>query len=181
MKAQQYRALTYHTSNSRKCVGVHGSSAVLSSYHTSNSCKCMGVNGEALQLHAVYKKLHFLLQVMREFVSVLQVMQRVSERAMGLYDAIIITKVPSYSVLAGLHYGIIYPISILDIILHLCCHGNRKSILGTHLTYKWSTFTNNSNNNNSTFTNNNNNNSTFTNNNSERKVLICRYVTVRTE
>ena len=33
----------------------------------------MGVNGEALQLHAVYKKLYFLLQVTRESVSVLQV------------------------------------------------------------------------------------------------------------
>jgi len=34
----------------------------------------MGVNGEALQLHAVYKKLYFLLQVTWESVSVLQVM-----------------------------------------------------------------------------------------------------------
>ena len=42
-------------------------------YHTSNSRKRMGVNGEALQLHAVYKKPYFLLQVMRESVSVLQV------------------------------------------------------------------------------------------------------------
>ena len=34
----------------------------------------MGVNGEALQLHTVYKKRHyFLLQVMRESVSVLLV------------------------------------------------------------------------------------------------------------
>ena len=33
----------------------------------------MGVNGEALQLHAVYKKLYFLLQVTQESVSVLQV------------------------------------------------------------------------------------------------------------
>ena len=32
-------------------------------YHTSNSCECMGVNGEALQLHTVYKKPYFLLQV----------------------------------------------------------------------------------------------------------------------
>ena len=32
-------------------------------YHTSNSRECMGVNGEALQLHAVYKKAYFLLQV----------------------------------------------------------------------------------------------------------------------
>ena len=52
----------------------------------------MGVNGEALQLHAVCKKPYFLLQVMRESVSVLQVMResvsgttshvRASERAM---------------------------------------------------------------------------------------------------
>ena len=42
-------------------------------YHTSNSRECMGVNGEALQLHAVYKKPYFLLQVTQESVSVLQV------------------------------------------------------------------------------------------------------------
>ena len=35
----------------------------------------MGVNGEALQLHAVYKKPYFLLQVTRESVSVLKVTQ----------------------------------------------------------------------------------------------------------
>ena len=35
----------------------------------------MGANREALQLCAVYKKLYFLLQVMRESVSVLQVTQ----------------------------------------------------------------------------------------------------------
>ena len=39
----------------------------------SNSRECMGVNGEALQLHTVYKKPYFLLQVKREFVSVLQI------------------------------------------------------------------------------------------------------------
>ena len=33
----------------------------------------MGVNGEALQLHAVYKMLYFVLQVTQESVSVLQV------------------------------------------------------------------------------------------------------------
>ena len=33
----------------------------------------MGVNGEALQLRTVYKKPYFLLQVMRQSVSVLQV------------------------------------------------------------------------------------------------------------
>ena len=38
-------------------------------YHTSNSRECMGVNGEALQLHAVYKKPYFLMQVMRESIS----------------------------------------------------------------------------------------------------------------
>ena len=38
-------------------------------YHTSNSRECMGVNGEALQLHSVYKKPYFLLQVVRESVS----------------------------------------------------------------------------------------------------------------
>ena len=49
----------------------------------------MGVNGEALQLHTVYKKPYFLLQVMQESVSVLQVKLEVlevtcaaSERAM---------------------------------------------------------------------------------------------------
>ena len=36
---------------------------------TSNSRKCMGVNGEALQLHAVYKKPYFSLQVTQESVS----------------------------------------------------------------------------------------------------------------
>ena len=70
----------------------------------------MGVNEEALQLHIVYKKLYFLLQVMREFISVLQVTQ---ESVSGntshvrcistcnaiecLYDKIIITIVPSYT------------------------------------------------------------------------------------
>ena len=42
-------------------------------YHMSNSHECMGVNGEALQLHTVYKKPYFLLQVTRESVSLLQV------------------------------------------------------------------------------------------------------------
>ena len=44
----------------------------------------MGVNGEALQLHAVYKKPYFLLQVTRESVSVLQVMR---ESVSGTYTA----------------------------------------------------------------------------------------------
>ena len=32
-------------------------------YHSSNSRECMGVKGEDLQLHAVYKKPYFLIQV----------------------------------------------------------------------------------------------------------------------
>ena len=35
----------------------------------------MRLNGEALQLHVVYKKLYYLLQLMRESVSVLKVTQ----------------------------------------------------------------------------------------------------------
>ena len=46
---------------------------ILSLYHTSNSRERMGVNGEALQLHTVYKKPYFLLQVTLESISVLQV------------------------------------------------------------------------------------------------------------
>jgi len=46
---------------------------IIKFYHTSNSHECTGVNGEALQLHAVYKKPYFSLQVTRESVSVLQV------------------------------------------------------------------------------------------------------------
>jgi len=42
-------------------------------HYTSNSRECIGVSGEALQLHAVYKKLYFLLQVTQESVLVLQV------------------------------------------------------------------------------------------------------------
>ena len=79
-------------------------------YHTSNSHECMGVNGEALQLHAVYKKPYFLLQVTRESVSALQVTwESVSGTASharcvwtcneieGSYVKIIITIVPSYT------------------------------------------------------------------------------------
>ena len=87
-------------------------------YHTSNSCECMGVNGEALQLHVVYKKPYFLLQVTRESVSgtashvrihiryyksrenpyqVLQVTCSAFERAMKWKVCIIITIVPSYT------------------------------------------------------------------------------------
>ena len=47
----------------------------LSFYHTSNSRECMGVNGEVLRLYVVYKKPYFLLQVTRESVSVLHIMQ----------------------------------------------------------------------------------------------------------
>ena len=69
----------------------------------------MGVNREALQLHAVYKKPYFLLQVTRESVSVLQVMwESVSGTAShahcvwtcneieGSHDKIIITIAPRY-------------------------------------------------------------------------------------
>jgi len=42
----------------------------------------MGVNGEALQLCAVYKKPYFLLRVMRDSVSVLQVTCSAFECAM---------------------------------------------------------------------------------------------------
>ena len=79
-------------------------------YHTSNSRECIGVNGESLQLHAVYKKPYFLLQVTRESVSVLQVTwESVSGTAShtrcvwtcneieSSYDKIIITIVPSYT------------------------------------------------------------------------------------
>ena len=44
----------------------------------------MGVSGEAFQLHTVYKKPYFVLQVTRESVSVLQVTCAASERAMKL-------------------------------------------------------------------------------------------------
>ena len=70
----------------------------------------MGVNGEALQLHGVYKKPYFLLQVTRESVSVLQVTwESVSDTAShmcciwtcneigGLYGKVVITIIPSYT------------------------------------------------------------------------------------
>ena len=70
----------------------------------------MGVNGEPLQLHAVYKKPNFVLQVTRESVSVLQVMREsisgttshvrcvwTCNEIEGSYDKIIITIVPSYT------------------------------------------------------------------------------------
>ena len=87
-------------------------------YHMSASHKCMGdwetMGKEALQLHAVYKKLYFLLQVTRESISVLQVTwEFVSVLVSGTashthyvwgcneiessYDKIISTIVPSYT------------------------------------------------------------------------------------
>ena len=69
----------------------------------------MGVNGEALQLHAVYREPCFFfyykscknpyqLQVMRESVSVLQVMCAAAECAMkSKVDKILSTVVPSYT------------------------------------------------------------------------------------
>ena len=60
----------------------------------------MGVNGEALQLHTVYKKSYFLLQVTRE--SILGTTSHVHcvwqcNEIEGSYDKIIITIVPSYT------------------------------------------------------------------------------------
>ena len=69
-------------------------------YHTSNSRYCMGVIGEALQLHAIYKKPYFLLQVMRESVSGTTSHVRcvwACNEIEGSYDKIIITIVPSYT------------------------------------------------------------------------------------
>ena len=43
------------------------------SEHIIISCECMRLNGKALQLHVVYKKLYYLLQLTRESVSVLKV------------------------------------------------------------------------------------------------------------
>ena len=84
----------------------------------SASHKCMGdwetMGKEALQLHAVYKKLYFLLQVTQESISILQVTwEFVSVLVSGTashthyvwgcneiessYDKIIITIVPSYT------------------------------------------------------------------------------------
>ena len=39
---------------------------ITSTYHTSNSRKCMGVNGEALQLHVVFIKSHIFYSKSRE-------------------------------------------------------------------------------------------------------------------
>ena len=48
---------------------------IVTFHYASNSCDCMGINKEAFQLCAVYKKLHFLLQVTWESISILQVTQ----------------------------------------------------------------------------------------------------------
>ena len=53
-------------------------------YHTSNSRECVGVNGEALQLHQVYIKPYFLLQVKWKSVSGTTSHVRSSEHAMKL-------------------------------------------------------------------------------------------------
>ena len=78
--------------------------------YTFNSCECMEVNEEALQLHAVYKKTIFLLQVTWESISVLHVMQESVSSTNShvrcvwtcyeierLYDKIIITIVLCYT------------------------------------------------------------------------------------
>ena len=60
----------------------------------------MGVNGETLQLHGVYKKPHFLLQVTRESVSGITSHVRCvwpCNEIKGSYDKFIITIVPSYT------------------------------------------------------------------------------------
>ena len=57
----------------------------------------MGVNGEALQLHAVYKKPYYILQVTRESVLGATSCVRMCNEIEGLYDKIIITIVPSYT------------------------------------------------------------------------------------
>ena len=55
----------------------------------------MRVNGEALQLHAVYKKLYFLLQVTRESISALQVtwesISGTTSHARNLYQVLQVT------------------------------------------------------------------------------------------
>ena len=56
-----------------------------------------GSQWEALQLHAVYKKPYFLLQVMREFESVLQVLCPASQHGMKSKVRMINTTVPSYT------------------------------------------------------------------------------------
>ena len=48
---------------------------IITNCHMSNLCEQTGINGEALQLHAVYKKPYFFLQVMQESVSVLSHMR----------------------------------------------------------------------------------------------------------
>ena len=65
---QMYRSLGMRLADNIKLTKL------LLLYHTFNSRKFMRVNGEALQLHAVYEMLYFLLQVTQESISVLQVM-----------------------------------------------------------------------------------------------------------
>ena len=65
-------------------------------YHMSNTCKCMGVNGEPLQLHAVYKKPYFFYYIShKNLYQVLQVACTASEHAMKLTVDISLT--PSYT------------------------------------------------------------------------------------
>ena len=63
----------------------------------------MGLNGEALQLHVVYEKLYFVLQVTRESVSGTTSYMRcvwMYNEIEGPHDKIIITTVPSYNITA---------------------------------------------------------------------------------
>ena len=99
----------------------------------------MGVNGEALQLHAVYKKPYFLLQVTRKSVSVLQVTwESVSGTASharciwtcneieGSYDKIIITIAPSYT---GKNITRLLPLALLLVLrTHNNTDGNKLVI-----------------------------------------------------
>ena len=127
----------------------------------SNSRQCMGVNGEALQLHTVCKKPYFLLQVTRQSVSVLQGTWefvsgttshvRTSECAMGSYDKIIITIVPSYT---GKNITCLLPLALLLVVhtrnntdgnklmIQLCTmvilmYQFRKWIQPQHCDYTW--------------------------------------------
>ena len=118
---------------------------------TSNSCQCMGVNGEALQLHRVYKNPYFLLQVTQDFVSGTISHVRTSECAMGSYDKIIITIVPSYT---GKNITRLLPLALLLVVrtrnntdgnklmIQLCTmvilmHQFRKWIQPQHCDYTW--------------------------------------------
>ena len=66
-------------------------------FHMSTSCECMGFIGEALQLHAVYKKLYFLMwESVSGSISHVRCAWMCDEIE-GSYDKIIITIVPSYT------------------------------------------------------------------------------------